>query len=340
MKLLSDLAENLNENFINILLQNIINEFDKNKINEKEIDFIYNLSIQGDNENNKLKCIEYLYQCILKLDLTDNILKNPIMEKLIEFPSKSDKYLDKILSMCENDLKSNNSSLFVLQILSNLLNRYSFSSNEIRFLRNELEDFTKDDKLLILYKNNFENYIQRIKEVIKSKNEKEGVKDSGVVGNYDDVIVDNYTHVVNVQKRIEFLNDWITLIYPDFDFVPYLREILLDKPVSINDGTIFYEFMKKYISETKDNESDAKKEKKNNIKNQLFKIFIDNNQSNMTMSEFKLFIAIFLKINHLMLFDRSYRDDFYNIILLHKISCFKSRLIIKCLHLVLHAQHL
>ena len=262
MKLLSDLAENLNENFINILLQNIINEFDKNKINEKEIDFIYNLSIQGDNENNKLKCIEYLYQCILKLDLTDNILKNPIMEKLIEFPSKSDKYLDKILSMCENDLKSNNSSLFVLQILSNLLNRYTFSSNEIRFLKNELEDFTKDDKLLILYKNNFENYIQRIKEVIKSNNEKGGVKDSGVVGNYDDVIVDNYTHVVNVQKRIEFLNDWITLIYPDFDFVPYLREILLDKPVSINDGTIFYEFMKKYISETKDNESDAKKEKK------------------------------------------------------------------------------
>ena len=149
------------------------------------------------------------------------------MEKLVAFPSKSDKYLDKILSMCENDLKLNNSSLFVLQILSNILDRYSYSSNEIRFLKTELEDFIKDDKLLILYKNNFENYIQRIREVIKSNNEKGGVKDSGVVGNYDDVVVDNYTHVVNVQKRIEFLNDWITLIYPDFDFVPYLREILL-----------------------------------------------------------------------------------------------------------------
>ena len=315
MKLLSDLAENLNENFINILLQNIINEFDKNKINEKEIDFIYNLSIQGDNENNKLKCIEYIYQCILKLDLTDNISRNPIMEKLVAFPSKSDKYLDKILSMCENDLKLNNSSLFVLQILSNILDRYSYSSNEIRFLKTELEDFIKDDKLLILYKNNFENYIQRIREVIKSNNEKGGVKDSGVVGNYDDVVVDNYTHVVNVQKRIEFLNDWITLIYPDFDFVPYLREILLDKPVSVNDGTIFYEFMKKYISENKGNESDAKKEKKNNIKNQLFKIFIDNNQSNMTMSEFKLFMAIFLGINSSQISYTIDKDDNYNIIL-------------------------
>ena len=56
--ILSNLAENLNENFINILLQNI----DKNKINEKDIDLIYNLSIHRDN---KIKCCEYFYHCIL-----------------------------------------------------------------------------------------------------------------------------------------------------------------------------------------------------------------------------------------------------------------------------------
>ena len=150
MKLLSDVAENLNENFINILLQSIINTIDKNKINEKEIDFIYNLSIHGDNENNKIKCCEYLYQCILKLGLSDNnIQTNPIMEKLVTFCGKDDKYLSKVLSMCQNDLKSNNCSLIILQILSSILDRYSICNTEIIFIKNYLKEFVKDDNLLI-----------------------------------------------------------------------------------------------------------------------------------------------------------------------------------------------
>ena len=36
--------------------------------------------------------INNLYKYLDLISLTDNILKNPIMEKLIEFPSKSDKY--------------------------------------------------------------------------------------------------------------------------------------------------------------------------------------------------------------------------------------------------------
>ena len=99
MKLLSDLAENLNESFINILLQSIINSIDKNKINDKEIDFIYNLSMQGNNENNKNKCCEYLYQCILKLELDDNIQRSPIMQKLITLSGQDDKYLDKFYTL-------------------------------------------------------------------------------------------------------------------------------------------------------------------------------------------------------------------------------------------------
>ena len=79
-----------------------------------------------------------------------------------------------------------------------------------------------EDKLLNLYKNNFIYYIQKIQEQIKSKNEDEII-------NTDDEIVDNYTHVINIQKRIEFLNNWITVIYPSFDFVSFLREILLKK---------------------------------------------------------------------------------------------------------------
>ena len=312
MKLLSDLARNLNENYINILLENIIKTIDYNKINEKEIDFIYNLSIHGDNEKNVIKCCEYIYQCILKLDLNDNLQVNQIMEKLGAICDKDEKNLSKVLSMCEEDLKSNNSSLLILQILSYLLNKYTWSNTELMFLKTPIEDFTKNDNLLLLYKNNFNDYIKRIKELIK-KNKSEGETASGNLENNDNLIIDNYSHMINIQKRIEFLNDWITLIYPSFDFVLYLKDILLDNPVSINDTSIFYEFMKKYISENKANESEAKKEKKNQIKNQLFKMFIENNQSLMTMSEFKLFMAIFLGINSLKIYYSIDNDDNYEI---------------------------
>ena len=312
MKLLSNLAVNLNENFINILLQNIINTFDKNKINEKEIDFIYNLSIQGDNENNKIKCCEYLYHCILKLDLADNIQKNPIMDKLVCLSGKDDKYLSKVLSMCENDLKSNNSSLIIFQILSAILERYTFCHTEIYYLKDFLKEFNKDEHLLILFKDNFNSYIQRIKELIKEKNKNEQYK----IENYDDLIIDNYSHVINIQKRIEFLKDYLIYIYPNFEFVPYLKNILLDNPISINDRSLFYEFMKKYISEIKANESQQQKDKRDNIKNQLFKILAENKQNSMTMSEFKLFIAIFLGINDQYIYYTIDNDDNYDIKLL------------------------
>jgi hypothetical protein len=144
-----------------------------------------------------------------------------------------------------------------------------------------------DDKLLNLYKDNFVNYVQKIKEQIQTKNEEEII-------NYDDEIVDNYTHVINIQKRIEFLNIWITVIYPSFDFVSFLREILLTNPISKNDEIIFYDFIQKFISETSAMENTKRKEKKEQMKSQLFQNFIENDQTYMTLSEFTLFISIFL----------------------------------------------
>ena len=170
MKLLSDLAPNLNETFINILLESTINTLNKDKMNEKEIDFIFNLSIHGDNENNKNKCCEYLYQCILKLDINNDEIKNsPILTKLLIFSQNDEKYLTKILSMCKNDLEQNNSSLAVLQILSKILNQYTKSLLDITYLKKPVEEFVKDENLLKLYKDNFMHYIARIKEQIISK---------------------------------------------------------------------------------------------------------------------------------------------------------------------------
>ena len=309
MKLLSDLAGNLNENFINILLENVINKIDGDKMNEKDIDFIYNLSIHGDNKNNKNKCCEYLYQCVLKLDVNVSneyeIKMNPIMNKLLTFAQNDEKYLSKILSLCEQDLKINNKSLSILQILSILFDSYTYSYTELIYLKESIKDFVADEKLLNLYKNNFINYIERIKEQIKSKKD--------LVINPDEEIIDNYSHTINIKKRIEFLNKWITLIYPAFDFVPFLKEILLSNPVSQNDEIIFYEFIQKYISESSLNENKIRKEKKDKMKEQLFQNFIENDQSNMTFSEFKLFISIFLGINSSNICYLVDKDDNYDI---------------------------
>ena len=312
MKLLSDLAHNLNENFINILLENVINKINSDKMNEQDIDFIYNLSIHGNNENNKMKCCEYLYQCILKFDFNfDNdfeIRNNQIMNKLITFAYGDEKFIQKILSMCENDLKKNNKSLSIMQILSIIIDRFTYFRDTINYLKDSVRDFMKDDNLLNLYKDNFIEYIKRIKEQIKSKPD---------TINIDEEKIDNYPHRTNIQKRFDFLNNWITLIYPEFDFVNFLKEILLTNPVSKNDETIFYDFIQKYISETSVNEIPIRKEKKEKMKEQIFKNFIENDQSNMTFSEFKLFISIFLGINSSNMCYLVDKDDNYDI----RLSC-------------------
>ena len=315
MKLLSDLAGNLNENFINILLENVINKIDEEKMGEQDIDFIYNLSIHGDNENNKKKCLEYLYQCILKLDLNTNnendIKNSQIINKLLNFTYNDDKYLNTILSFCENDLKKNNNCLMIFEILSILLDKYTFSMTEVIYLKDPIKFFTSNEHLLNLYQENFVNYIQRIKEQIKTKKEK------NMSINCDEEIIDNYSHVINIKKRIEFLNTWITLIYPTFDFVTFLKNILLNEPVSKNDEIIFDEFIQKFITETTANENQIRKEKKENMKKQLFQNFIENNQSNMTYSEFKLFISIFLGLNSTNICYIIDSNDNYDI----KLSC-------------------
>ena len=311
MKLLSDLAENLNENFINILLENVMGEIEGDKMNEKDIDFIYNLSIHGDNENNKNKCCEYLYQLTTKLDVNVNeyeIKSNPIVIKLLTFAQSDDKYLIKILALCEQDLKNNNNSLPVFQLLSILIDKYTLNLTELTYLNEPIKEFMADDKLLNLYKDNFVNYIQKIKEQIQTKNEEEII-------NYDDEIVDNYTHVINIQKRIEFLTIWITVIYPSFDFVSFLKEILLTNPISKNDEIIFYDFIQKFISETSAMENTKRKEKKEQMKSQLFQDFIENDQTYMTFSEFKLFISIFLSMNSANMCYLIDKDDNYEIIL-------------------------
>ena len=60
-------------------------------------------------------------------------------------------------------------------------------------------------------------------------------------------------------------------------------------------------------------ENQIRKEKKEKMKSQLFKSFIENDQTNMSFSEFKLFISIFLGINSSNICYLVDKDDNYEI---------------------------
>ena len=92
LKLLSELAPYLKENYIEMLLNNVITNVDK-KINKDEVELVYNLSTQGENNDKNIEhCCEYLCQCLL-ISNDSNIKKSPILEKLLEIVEKDSNFL-------------------------------------------------------------------------------------------------------------------------------------------------------------------------------------------------------------------------------------------------------
>ena len=292
LKLLSELAKDLDENYINMLLNNIVFNI-SGKVNQNEMEFIYNLSIQGNNNENKIKCCEYLYQCLLKITEISSINDNPISEKLLSLIDNNEGCLIKLLEMCETDLKNNNSSLIVFAILELLIKKYviSFAGFNIDYAcqKEPLKNFLDDEHLLNLFKNNCYNYLNKIKILSSNSNTE-----------IDNIIVDGFTHKINMEKRLIFLNTLITEIYPSFDFLPFLKEILIDKAVSHNDRKLFYEVLKEFISSNNNSGNEKLKESKKKVKTQIFDLFVqaDDTMAGMTLPQFELFLTIFFEINN------------------------------------------
>ncbi len=101
-----------------------------------------------------------------------------------------------------------------------------------------------------------------------------------------------------MNHRITFLIKVIPILYPKFDFFSFLKEICLEEPVLESDKSFFYDFMEKYINESNTNIIDDLNEEKIAIKEQLFNMLAKENKNYLSISQFNLYIKLFLDINH------------------------------------------
>ena len=284
LQLLSELAPNLKENYIEMLLENIRTNVDT-KNNKEEIELVYELSIQGQNNEKKIGyCCDYLCQCLL-VSNDPNISNNPILEKLLEIIEKDNKYLKKIFDICENSIKKNERTILSYSILFEIMDKINCETNEI------VGDFIKDRHLLNLFEDNFKLYIKQTKDLLEKNNM--GSSDANIIDKY---IVDGFTHYENVKKRMEIYPYLVNKFYLDYDFIPFLKNVLLTNAVSPNDQTIFCDFVKKFI-DNNDNQNVNTIVRKEKIREELFELISDNNQTDITVEQLELFISLFFDMN-------------------------------------------
>ena len=283
-KLLSELAPYLKENYIEMLLNNIRTNVDK-KNNKDEIELVYKLSIQGENNEKNIElCCDYLCQCLL-ISEESNIKNNPVFEKLINIIDKNKKYIKNILDICKNNVTNNKKTILSYSIIFEIMDKYSDNSGEI------INDYIKDKFLLKLFEDNFNSYIEQAKYLLNKKNI--CFSDGDII---DKFIIDGFTHLENVKKRMKVFPYLINKYYTDYDFLPFLKNVLIENAVSPNDQLIFYDFVKKYISNNENINIDSivRKEK---IRQELFDLISENKNYDITVEQLKLFSVLFFDIN-------------------------------------------
>ena len=282
INLFIDLIPNLTEDFIGKLLNAIISITD-GKANEKEIDFMYKLSLMTRNPENKLKICQYFCQSIFKL--TTFSMKNPVFEKLIELMRNDENYIIKALEICQQSMKENKYTLICNSLILSLIAKFTISmpsqNPPFHSDKDSLTDFLIDEHLLKIFEDNFSDYMKLAKEKKISQN----------LANAEQLIIDNINHEKNINGRIAFLLKLVDSIYPNYDCIWKIKELLLDNPVFEDDKKYFYRFCEKYCFSKEENET------KNKAKKNLFNIFAENPQTKMNYSEFKLFIEVFIYLN-------------------------------------------
>ena len=287
LKLLSELAPYLKENYIEMLLNNIRTNVDK-KNNKEEIELVYKLSIQGENNIKNVEyCCDYLFQCLLMTnDITtiNNMKENTIIQNLIQIIDKDKRYLKNIFDMCENFIKKSEKTILCYSILSQIINKAE--SGQIIY------EFCKERNLLQLFEDNYNFYMNKAKDLL-AKN-KISLSEGEII---DDFTIEEFKHLINIEKRMEFYKLLVLKIYTNYDFLPFLKKVLLDEPVSPNDQKIFYDLVKEYISDNKSMNEEAIK-RKEKLTQKLFELISGNDKKEITVQQLKFFIALFMNMNN------------------------------------------
>ena len=287
IKLLTDLSKNFDESFIGLLLEWIVELADK-KPYEQEIEFISKLSSLIKSDDNINKISNYFCKSLLRLDTFKN--KEPVFVKLLQLMTKNDAYLFKVLEICEKYIKENNRTLICYSMIIALFEKYIKDVNQnqetpYKCEKEKLKEFLENEHLLKIFEENFAAYNTIAKEKIKSLNKKE----------YSLLVIDGFNHQKNVDGRLAFLSKLVNTIYPDYDFIDKLKGLLLDNPVFPEDRQYFYKFLKQYCFPL--NQEHLKMSVRDQAKIKLYKIFIEEEQREMTYNEFILFIDVFLFFN-------------------------------------------
>ena len=287
LKLLSELAPYLKENYIEILLNNIRTNVDI-KNNKEEIELVYKLSTQGENNEKNIEyCCDYLFQCLLKsndIATINNITENQILKKLIEIIEKDNKYLKKIFDMCENCIKNNEKIILSYLILLEIIGKEESKES--------LSDLIKDERWLKLFEDNYKLYIKEAKDILEKN--KISLSDGEFIDNYN---INGFSHLMNVEFRMKIYKFLVNKMYKNYDFIPFLKKSLIEDFVSPNDQKIFYEFVKGYISDNENMIEEEAIKRKEKISQELFELISGNNQNEITVEQLKLFIALFFNMN-------------------------------------------
>ena len=214
LKLLYELADNINDNFCEILFNKIKSIIDNKNIINEEIDLIYKLSLISDKKDNILFVCEYLFNYLLSSS-NETIKVNHILDKILIIVQKDDIYLDKILKICEIYIKNNNKIIMCYSILLTLIDKLGLDKKLI-------SDFIEKENLLKLFEDNFREYNKKAKELM----EKDSIPfdDEKLRDNF---IVEGFKHSENVIIRIDIFGKLINNIYKNYDFIPFLKDVLI-----------------------------------------------------------------------------------------------------------------
>ena len=289
IELMAKLVPDFDNNFLGFLMDALLSNKkekynDSENDNYKEVNLALKISSVEINTDIKNKIIEYLCQNLFCLN-NYKINHNFAFKKLCELMNKDENYIKKVLDICENNLKNNKNSLICYEILKFLISNFikENSNDNLPYLCEIkcLNNFLKEEHLMKIYEENFTNYIKILKERNSSQSKKE----------IDTIVNDGFSHYENINKRLNFLEILSNKIYPYYNFLPKIKELLLDKPSTSSDKSILYKFITNFFS------LESKNKIKNEIKEYLFEIFKKIDQTKMTFEQFKILLEIFLSLN-------------------------------------------
>ena len=287
LELMTKLIDDFDNNFLGCLMDDLLSN-KKGKYNDsdndnQEIDLVFKISSVEISTDIKNKITEYLCQSLFCLN-NYKIDHNLCFKKLCELMKKDEIYIKKVLDICENNLKNNKHSLICYEMMKFLINNYiKENPNEnLPYLCEIkcLNDFLKEEHLIKIFEENFTNYINFARKKFSSKN----------LIDIDRIIIDGFSHYENINERLNFLI-LSNKIYPNYNFLPKIKELLLDNPSASSDKNLLYNFIINFLS------LENKNKIKNEIREYLFEISKKIDQTKMTFVQFKVLFELFLSLN-------------------------------------------